>query len=87
VRSRTQESRLLSITNEYAQDYIAACQPVSTFPLPAEGEVFFYLLTSNGVYQAKCREDALAEQRDPFSALFNNCHTVMSELRETEQNR
>ena len=70
---------MLSITNEYARDFIAACERVSTFPLPGDGEVFFYLVTSDAVYQAKCMEDALAEQRDPFSALFNNCHAVMSE--------
>lgn len=78
---------MLSITNQYAQDFLAAGSPVSAFPLPASAEVFFYLITSDGVYQAKCMEDALAEQRDPFSALFNNCHTVMAEVRELEQNR
>jgi hypothetical protein len=76
---------MLSITNEYAQDFIAACERVSTFPLPAEGDVFFYLGTSDGVYRAQCKEGALAGQRDPFSALFNNCHAVMSELREIEE--
>ena len=85
VRSACLE--MLSITNKYAQDFIAACEPVSTFPLPAPGEVFFYLLTSDAVYRAQCQEEALAEQRDPFSALFNNCHAVMSEVREIEQNR
>jgi hypothetical protein len=75
---------MLSITNEYAHDFIAACERVSTFPLPGQGEVFFYLATTDGVYQARCREEALAQQRDPFSALFNNCQAVMSELREVE---
>jgi len=78
---------MLSITNQYATDFLAACEPVSTFPLPAEGDVFFYLVTSDGVYQARCREDALSEQRDPFSSLFNNCHAVMSEVREIEEKR
>ena len=78
---------MLSLTNKYAQDFIAACQPVSTFALPGVGEVFFYLLTGDGVYQARCLEDALAKQRDAFSALFNNCHAVMSEVREIEQKR
>lgn len=78
---------MLSITNKYAQDFIAACEPVSTFPLPRQGEVFFYLITSDGAYQARCMEDALAEQRDPFSALFNNCHAVMTEVREIEETR
>jgi hypothetical protein len=78
---------MLSITNEYAPDFIAAGERVSTFPLPGNGEVFFYLVTAIGVYQARCREDALAGQRDPFSALYNNCHAVMTEVREIEQNR
>jgi hypothetical protein len=85
VRSACLE--LLSITNKYAQDFLAACEPVSTFPLPGEGDVFFYLLTGAGVHQARCDQDALAEQRDPFSALFNNCHADMAEVRELEQNR
>jgi hypothetical protein len=78
---------MLSITNKYAQDFIAACKPVSTFPLPGKGEVLFYLATSDAVYQARCREDALVAQRDPFSALFNNCHAVLAEVRKIEENR
>ena len=85
VRSACLE--MLSIANEYAADFLAACKPASDFALPAEGDVFFYLITSDGAYQAKCREDALAEQRDPFSALFNNCHAVMSEVRQIGENR
>ena len=81
VRSACLE--MLSLTNKYAKDFIAACQRVSTFPLPGKGEVFFYLVTDGGVYQAKCAEDALVAERDPFSALFNNCHAVMSEVRKT----
>lgn len=55
--------------------------------LPKAGEVFFYLITGDAVYQARCKEKALAEQRDPFSALFNNCHAVMAEVRAIEQDR
>jgi len=78
---------ILSLTNKYAKDFIAACQRVSTFSMPGKGEVFFYLVTSDGVHQAKCREAALVAQQDPFSALFNNCHAVMSEVRKTEEKR
>jgi hypothetical protein len=78
---------MLSITNKYAQDFIGACEPVRTFPLPGEGEVLFYLATSDAVYRAQCREEALAGQRDPFSALFNNCHAVMTEVREIDEKR
>lgn len=85
VRSACVE--MLSITNQYAEDFTAACEPVSTFAMPGEGEVFFYLVTSSGVFQAQCMEDALTAQRDPFSALFNNCHAVMSEVRKIEEKR
>lgn len=85
VRSACLE--MLSITNKYAKDFIAACTPVSDFPFPGEDEIFFYLVTSGAVHLARCREDALSAQRDPFSALYNNCHAVMTELREIEQSR
>ena len=78
---------MFSITNRYAPDFLAACKPVSTFALPGTGDVFFYLLANGAVHQAKCREDALAAQSDPFSALFNNCHAVLSEVRKAEENR
>ena len=78
---------MLQITNRYAPDFLAACRQVSTFPLPRTGEVFFYLLVGDAVHLAKCREDALAAQRDPFSALFNNCQAVLSEVRKAEEDR
>ena len=84
VRSACLE--MMSLTNKYARDFIAACTKVSTFPFPGEGEVFFYLVTRAGVYQARCREEALVQQRDPFSALFNNCHAVMTEVRHAAEN-
>lgn len=85
VRSACLE--MLSLTNKYAKDFLAACERLSTFPLPDTGEVFFYLITADGVYRARGREDALVAQRDPFSALFNNCQAVLSELRKAEENR
>lgn len=78
---------MLQITNRYAPDFLAVCKQVSTFPLPGAGEVFFYLLVDGAVHMATSREDALAAQRDPFSALFNNCQAVLSELRKAEEGR
>jgi hypothetical protein len=78
---------MFEITNRYGPEFLAACQRVSAFALPKTGEVYFYLLAADGVHQAKCREDALAAQRDPFSAMFNNLHAVMAELRQVEKNR
>ena len=84
---RTACVEMMSITNKYAAAFMAACKPVSSFAYPGNREVFFYLVTDKGVYQARCRQSALAEQRDPFSALFNNCHAVMSEVRQIAEIR
>lgn len=74
--------RMLAITNEYAADFLDACTPADpSFPLPGEGEVVFHLLTRDGVYDAGGPELDLAEQRHPFSALFNNCHQVLGHVR------
>ena len=84
---RTACLEMLSITNEYAQDFLGACQPVSTFAFPQKGEVFFYLVTDDAVYQGRGPEQALAAQEHAFSALFNNCHAVMAEVRAIEDKR
>lgn len=78
-------TELLAMTNQYAQDFIAACRPTSVHPLPGSREVFFHLLTTQGVYSARCREEALIRQQDPFSALFSHCHHVIAALRETQE--
>lgn len=78
--------RMLAITNEYAADFIAACESADPgFPLPGDGEVVFHLLTTEGVHDAAGLEEDLGEQRHPFSALFNNCHQVMGEMRMVDE--
>lgn len=77
---------MLAITNEYARDFIGACERADpTLPLPGPGQVFFFLLTPDGVYRGEGPELELVEQRHPFSALFNNCHEVMGQARMAEE--
>ncbi|MGH7468573.1 MAG: hypothetical protein ACRENP_11485 [Longimicrobiales bacterium] len=83
VRSAGAET--LALTNQCADDFIAACVATSTYPLPDDGQVFFYLLTAQGAYQARCAEADLEERVDPFTALFENCHAVMAEARAIEE--
>ncbi|HUF27959.1 MAG TPA: hypothetical protein VMM18_13370 [Gemmatimonadaceae bacterium] len=84
---RAASTELLSITNEYAADFIGACSPGVRPTLPPNGRVHFYLLTHSGVYSADCDEEALAAHEDPFASLFGNCHAVLAEVREIEQTR
>lgn len=78
---------MLGLTNEYVDDFIAACTSGAEFPLPAEGQVFFHLLTTRGPYRAACLEADLVAQQDPFAALFHNCQTVLTELRLVDEAR
>lgn len=84
---RSASAEMLAITNEYAADYLGLCQATSTYPLPGDGAVLFYLLTPAGVYQAQCIEDELVQEADPFANLFMNCHTVLAELRMVDEAR
>ena len=75
---------MFAFANRYAQEFLAAAPPAPTRPLPTPGKVRFYLLTSRGVHGAKCSEQELVEQRDPFSRLFVACNRVMTALRQIE---
>lgn len=80
---RSASRKLLSWTNQYALQFIEACRPVTEYPLPGRGAVFFYLLTTHGVRLARCSEGRLLAERDPFSNLFKMCNVVQTAIRET----
>ena len=78
---------MLSWTNQYANEFLAAGQPAREYPLPGVGRVFFYLLSTHGVYLAKCSEARLTSDRDPFSDLFKSCHMVLAKAREETESQ
>lgn len=78
-------AEMLALTNKYATEYIRACAATTDSPLPEDGHVLFYLLTSSGLYLARCKEADLASRNDTFANLFENCHAVLAELREATQ--
>ena len=85
---RAAAAEMLALTNKYATAYIEACAATTDSPLPQDGQVFFYLLTTSGLYLARCKEADLENRNDPFTNLFENCHAVLGELREaTERTR
>jgi hypothetical protein len=71
---------------------MAACElsklsPTAAFPLPAVGEVKFYVLTTGGVLTAAAREETLGAGEHPLSALFYAGHDVITALREVTEER
>ena len=61
----------------------AAAQPLmhrtSEYPLPAQGQVSFYVVTDAGVFTATAARDDLVNNRGPFSALAAEAQTIVSE--------
>jgi hypothetical protein len=70
-----------------AGSHLTKMSPVSEFPLPASGEVKFYVLTTNGVVAASAREEHLGAGGHPLSELFFAGHEVITGLREVSQER
>ena len=60
---------------------------VSEFPLPAHGDVHFYVLTTEAVLRAGAPEEALAGSDHPLSDLFFAGHVVITELRKVSEER
>ena len=52
-----------------------------SFPVPAEGQTFFYVLTDSGVFTGDGREEDLGLGRHPLSPLFHAGHRVITQLR------
>lgn len=70
-----------------AGSHLSKMSRTSEFPLPASGEVTFYVLTTNGVLQADAREETLGAGDHPLSELFFAGHHVITGLREVTEKR
>ena len=53
----------------------------TTYPLPQQGEVFFYLLTDEGVFTASASEQELMGGHHPLSRLGGAAQNVITEYR------
>ena len=66
-----------------ASDYATSGEPVTDYPYPEGGQVYFYLLTYDGVRRCVGNETAIERGSDPTSELFAAAQDVMTELRLT----
>jgi hypothetical protein len=66
---------------EAANRHYQHLQPTDTFPLPADGQTVFYVLTDSGVLTGDGREEELGLGRHPLSALFHEGQRVITQLR------
>jgi hypothetical protein len=64
-----------------ANQYYQHLEPTESFPVPAEEQTRFYVLTDSGVLGGAGLEDDLGYSRHPLSPLFHAGHRVITELR------
>ena len=70
-----------------AGGHLTKMSPTSAFPLPASGEVTFYVLTTKGVLKTGAPEEALGSGNHPLSELFFAGHDVITGLRKVTEER
>jgi hypothetical protein len=67
-----------------AEHFLSKAKAVTSFPKPNEGNVIFYFITFDGVKSYNALEADLGNEKDELSGLFFAAHSVVSELRNTE---
>jgi hypothetical protein len=72
---------------EIAGRHVSELSPATEFPLPSNGDVRFYVLTTKGVLQGGAREETLGEGSHSLSEVFFAGHDVITGLREVTQER
>jgi len=76
----------IALLREASQRRLEAL-PTAATPLPALGEVVFYLLSSGGTLKHTAAEKELGEGKNPFSNLFYAGHAVIAQVRKSEEVR
>lgn len=70
-----------SRTVEIAAELQPLMQSTTTFPLPQDGQITFYVRTAAGVFTATASEDDLRSHRSPFSKLSDSAQAIITEYR------
>jgi hypothetical protein len=63
-----------------AEAFVGSSQPVTSFPYPPAGTVYYYLLTYSGVRRCSGHLDAIERGSDPTSELFMAAQDEITEL-------
>jgi hypothetical protein len=70
-----------------AEKFFVRSKAVSAFPYPRKGQVYYYLLTYDGVRLSVGDESGIRRGSDPTQPLFAAAQAVVAELRRTTERR
>ncbi len=72
---------------QVAKDVVAAVgeftsrlQRVSTYPIPAQGRIRFFIITGQGIFSAETDEKSVAEPDNPLCPLFSLAQIAMRQI-------
>ena len=82
-RVREAAVRYVKLADQYAK----SSRGVTDFAYPKSGQVFFYLLTYDGVRLCVGNEDGIKRGSDPTAPLFAAAQEVLTELRRVTEER
>jgi hypothetical protein len=72
---------------EVSAGYLNKMKKVDQFPLPAPGEVRFFVVTPDGVFSAKAMESELETHDHDLRGLFSQTNDLITQMRITEEKR
>ena len=64
-----------------AKDFVPQMNVTAVYPLPMEGNVRFFVITTSGIFSVEAKENDLGYNKNPLSPLFHEGHKVITELR------
>ncbi|MBW8878617.1 MAG: hypothetical protein JF614_26975 [Acidobacteria bacterium] len=70
-----------------AQKALPRMIKTTSFPLPEDGRVRFYVLTPRGVFTTETSRQTLGERQSELAALFSSGQEVVAQMRQVEEQR
>jgi len=76
--------KLSIIAAREADRFTEFCKKTSEFPLPKDGEIFFYIITADGILTYKGLEADISDNKSKLSALFFRGNDILTAIRVNE---
>ncbi|PKL92321.1 MAG: hypothetical protein CVV21_03135 [Candidatus Goldiibacteriota bacterium HGW-Goldbacteria-1] len=76
--------KLSIIAARESDRYTEFCKKTSEFPMPKDGEIFFYIITADGILTYKGIEADISDNKSKLSVLFFRGNDVLTAIRVNE---
>ena len=70
-----------------AEPQLKLMQKTEKFPIPKQGEIFFYVVTPKGIFTYSAKEDDLGNKKDKLFPLFYKGQELITQMRIADEKR